>query len=113
MSSYAFGTYNQKAQFEVASAIKKFNGISKSKFKDKVGFQMDSKKLRSFLIRNLDFLCFSILLLIWEVLISGLFSSDSNMVGSGSLNDLLPHLCPSTQFPIFSRKEERIFPSVE
>lgn len=49
----------QKAQFKVASAIKKFSGLSKSKFKDKVDFQMDSKKFSLFLIRGLDFLFFS------------------------------------------------------
>lgn len=49
MSLYAFGIYNQKTQFKVTSAIKKFNGLSKRKFKNRVGFQlddfhMDSKK---------------------------------------------------------------------
>lgn len=42
MRLYAFGVTNQKAQFNVASATKKFNGLCKRKFKDRTGFQMDA-----------------------------------------------------------------------
>lgn len=38
MSLYAFPINNQKTQFQIASAKKKFNGLGRRQFKD---FQMD------------------------------------------------------------------------
>lgn len=37
MSLHAFGVNNQKAQFKVVSAIKKFNGLNKRMFKGEIG----------------------------------------------------------------------------